>query len=294
MELHHLQTFIIVADEQSITRAAKRLYSTPSTISMHIKALEDELGLDLFTRTNQGMSITAIGEQIREKALITLRAAQDLVNHATDLQHTLIGTVAIGLCSDPPLLKIPALIQHLHQDYPGIDLTLHQSTSAQIIDSLLTHQLDLGFVFGSVEQPLLITQTLTEVELVVAIPAGWSSTVEASDWSQLATQPWVSVGRACPFQLLIEAHLHNQGLVCRHRVQIDDDRSRYQLVQAGIGLSLLEREVAESGVEAGILRIAPLPALPCALSLVYRVHEQHQPVVRALRHIISALFSADS
>jgi DNA-binding transcriptional LysR family regulator len=294
MELHHLQTFIIVAEEQSITRAAKRLYTTPSTISMHIKALEDELGVDLFTRTNHGMTITAKGELLRQKALLTLRAAQDLVNHATDLQQTLIGTVAIGLCSDPPLLKIPALIQRLHQDYPGIDLTLHHFTSAHIIDALLNHQLALGFVFGPVDQPLLIVQPLTQVELVVAIPAAWPSTVDAGGWQQLAEQPWVSVGRECPFQSLMEAHLHTQGLICRHRVQIDDDRSRYQLVQAGLGLSLLEQAVAQQGVAAGALRIAPVPAIACPLSLVYRAHEQHQPLVRTLRTIIGGLFSVDS
>lgn len=68
MELYQLQTFIIVAEEGSITGAARRLYTTPSTVSMHIRALEDELGVELFTRSNQGVTITAKGQQLREKA----------------------------------------------------------------------------------------------------------------------------------------------------------------------------------------------------------------------------------
>jgi len=65
---------VIVAEEGNLTRAAKRLYTTPSTISMHIKALEEELGVQLFVRSNQGMAITAKGQQILDKARATLHA----------------------------------------------------------------------------------------------------------------------------------------------------------------------------------------------------------------------------
>jgi DNA-binding transcriptional LysR family regulator len=56
MELTHLHTFITVAEEKSITRAARRLFTTPSAVSMHIKALEDELNIQLFVRRRNGAS----------------------------------------------------------------------------------------------------------------------------------------------------------------------------------------------------------------------------------------------
>jgi DNA-binding transcriptional LysR family regulator len=85
MEFYQLRTFLVVAAEKSVTRAARRLYATPPSISSHIKALEDEWNVKLFRRTGTGMEITEKGRELLSKAEATLLAAQDLSNHATDL-----------------------------------------------------------------------------------------------------------------------------------------------------------------------------------------------------------------
>ncbi len=290
MELYQLQTFVIVAEEGNITRAAKRLYTTPSTISMHIKALEEELGVQLFMRSNQGMTITPKGQQILDKARATLHAAQDLVNHATDIQSALMGQVSIGLCSVPPFLKIPQLIGRLQGDYPGIDLLLDQSTTVQIIDAVATGRLDLGFVYGAVTHPLLETHHLMQTDLVVVVPSVWPTDFNLSDWHALITRPWVNPRISCPFQQVADDYLTEHSLTCQHHVQIDDERSRYELVKAGVGLSLLERYVADQGVAEGALIIAPVEPLPIDLSLVYRAHERNKPLLRCVVGLIAALF----
>jgi DNA-binding transcriptional LysR family regulator len=291
MELYQLQTFVIVAEEGNLTRAARRLYTTPSTISMHIKALEEELGVQLFVRSNQGMAITAKGQQILDKARGTLRAAQDLVNHATDIQATLVGQVSIGLCSASPYLKIPQLIQQLRDDYPGIDLLLDQSTTVQITESIVTDRLDMGFVYGTVTHPLLEARHLTQTELVVVMPSAWPTDFDPSDWHALAARPWISPLMSCPFQSAVDEHLAKHGLSCNHHVHLDDDRGRYDLVKAGLGLSLLERYAAEQGVAEGAVSIAPVDPLPIDLSLVYRAHERNQPLLRCMADLIVALFN---
>jgi len=291
MELYQLQTFVIVAEEGNLTRAAKRLYTTPSTISMHIKSLEEELGVQLFVRSNQGMAITAKGQQILDKARATLHAAQDLVNHATDIQTALVGQVSIGLCSAPPYLKIPQLIQQIRDNYPGIDLLLDQSTTIQITESIVTNRLDMGFVYGAVTHPMLEVHHLTQTELVVVVPSAWPTDFDPSDWHDLAASPWVSPLISCPFQQVVDEYLAQRGLTCQHRVQIDDERSRYELVKAGLGLSLLERYAADQGVAEGAVSIAPVDPLSVDLSLVYRVHERNQPLLHCVADLIAALFN---
>ena len=91
MELTHLRTFIAVAKEENLTRAARRLFMTPPAVSAHIKALEQELQVTLFERTSRGMQLTEKGKILREKAENTLASAQDLVNYATDLNDHLLG-----------------------------------------------------------------------------------------------------------------------------------------------------------------------------------------------------------
>ena len=67
MELYHLKTFVTVAEERHLTRAAERLCVSQPAISAHIKALEEELGLALFERTPKGMLPTAAGEALLEE-----------------------------------------------------------------------------------------------------------------------------------------------------------------------------------------------------------------------------------
>ncbi len=67
MELYQLRTFVIVAEEENLTRAAKRLYMTPPSVSAHIKTLEEELNVQLFERTPKGMEITEQGKLLKAK-----------------------------------------------------------------------------------------------------------------------------------------------------------------------------------------------------------------------------------
>ncbi len=75
MDLHQLRIFVTVAAEKNLTRGAQRLYMTPPTVSAHIKALEDELGVTLFVSTAKGMQLTDNGRLLYAKAEHTLQAA---------------------------------------------------------------------------------------------------------------------------------------------------------------------------------------------------------------------------
>src|SRR5215831_13959310 len=122
MELYQLRTFVIVAEEKSITRAAKRLFTTPPSVSAHIKMLEEEWTVTLFQRTSKGMEITEKGEILLRKAKETLLAAQDLANHATTLLDSLMGTLRVGLNSSASFLRIPQTIEYIQKHHSGIEL----------------------------------------------------------------------------------------------------------------------------------------------------------------------------
>ena len=84
MELYHLKTFVTVAEEQHLTRAAERLFTSQPAISAHIKALEEELRLTLFERTPKGMQLTPRASNC-SSARAALAAAGDFVLHARQM-----------------------------------------------------------------------------------------------------------------------------------------------------------------------------------------------------------------
>ncbi|MBL8163287.1 MAG: LysR family transcriptional regulator [Anaerolineae bacterium] len=288
MELIHLHTFVTVAEEKGITRAAKRLFTTPSTVSMHIKALEDELNIQLFVRTARGVELTEKGEQLRAKAEHAVVAARDFLNAAREIEERLIGRASVGLNAAPGFLRVPALIAAMRAQHPDVELHFVPSASGAVLADLRAGRLDVGYVFGEVTDPLLKSVLLHEAELVVAAPRAWEQRIAGADWAQLARLPWIDVGVGCPFQKLIDELFAARGLQYRRAAQSGDEMTRAQLVAAGVGLSLLEKsEALHAHDRVLIYDTAPLP---CALSLVYLHHRQHEPLIKALAGHIAAVW----
>lgn len=283
MELYQLRTFVVVAEEKSITRAAQRLFTTPPSISAHIKALEEQLGVGLFTRTPKGMAITAKGELLRQKALATLAAAQDLVNHATELQDELIGTVSLGLNGPVNSLRIPGLLEHLGAHAPGVEVRLVQSNSGEIIDKLGSGELDLGFVFGEVGRDTLTAQRLGSLELVVAIPPRWAEELEQGDWPDLARFPWVYSDKYCPFQVITDRLLEQHGLKCARVTATNDEGAKQALVTAGLGIAMLLEAEAREATARGELAIWHGEPPSAELSLACLATRRDDPLLEAVR-----------
>jgi len=96
MEIYQLRTFVVVAREGSITRAAERLHLSQPAVSAHIKAIEDALALSLFGRTARGMSLTHEGQRLLAKAEQTLAVHQELIDEATRIKGHLAGQFRLG------------------------------------------------------------------------------------------------------------------------------------------------------------------------------------------------------
>ncbi|MBX3086140.1 MAG: LysR family transcriptional regulator [Anaerolineae bacterium] len=291
MELHHLRTFLVVAEEQNVTRAAKRLYMTPPAVSAHIKALEEELNITLFVRVPQGMQITEKGALLREKASHILQAAQDLVNHATQMQDYLIGRMTIGLNAPAHLLRVAPLVAQMKEACPGIELRFMMSVSGIILDKLQTNALDAGFIFGSSPYDDVLTMPLSVVELVIAVPKQWEAQLERATWADVACLPWIASTAYCPFQVIIEDQFRQRGLIQQQIVQSDDETTKVELVEAGVGLALLERTEAEEAAYKGNLVVWTHDLIQTALCFAVAKNRTADPLVMALKSQVLALWN---
>ena len=119
MELYQLRSFVTVAEEGHLTRAAKRLFLSQPAVSAHIKALEEELGLVLFTRTPQGMQLTQEGQALKRQAEQALAAIDDVSRQAQSLRTELSGVMTIGLHTDPAFLRIDQFFSIMSEHYPN-------------------------------------------------------------------------------------------------------------------------------------------------------------------------------
>lgn len=283
MDLHQLRIFVVVAEAQHLTKGAQRLHMTPPTVSAHLKALEEELGVTLFVRTPKGMLLTARGAQLKPYAEQTLHAAQALRQQAMGLRPQLMGQVRCGLSATPSFLRVAPLVHALQRTAAGVRLEFLGSTSGAIVEALAQETLDVGYLFGAPPVDSLTTHLLTQAEVVIAAPAPWAARLATADWSDVAQLPWIASDGYCAFEALTHTLLQQRGLRCEHVVQSHDELTKAELVAAGVGLAMLERSEAEREHQAGRLVIWQTAPLYCPLSFAYRTPRRADPLLSAVR-----------
>jgi len=282
MELNHLQTFIVVAEEKNVTRAAERLFMTPSSVSAHIKALEDELNVVLFVRKPQGMEITDHGNILRARAESLVRGAQDMVELSAKLQASLTGKVRIGLNAGIKFLRVAELITKVRQSYPKVDLVFESISTGKTFPCLRDRTLDAGFIFGDVPDRSIAAHKLYKAELVVAAPIAWKSQIAGISWKNMALLPWIYPTTYCAFHSIVDKTFRREHISYQQAVTSDDDTTKLELVAAGIGLTLLERTEAEEAAQEGKIAIWQRRMFEIELSWAYLRNRSEDPLIKAL------------
>lgn len=285
MEFYHLRSFIIVAETQNLTHAAKRLYSTPPAISAHIKALEQELDTALFIRSQKGMTLTEKGQLLLIKAQKTLDSAVDMVNLAADNQDELIGHFNIGLNQSVHALKCSELINNLTENCPGISLELLLSSTGKIIEDIQSGQLDGGYIYGEV--PDGFTAINIKKEKITTIAPTHFANKKIIALQDLAQFSWITMAKYCPFDMILKQKL---GKSIQSKVQSYHDQSRLELVKSGLGLSFLELSTAEKEQLNGSITILPQLDFLMPLSFVVLTKRLSDPIIKALIQEINILW----
>ena len=282
MELYQLKTFIAVAEEGHLTRAAERLHSSQPAVSAHIKALEEELGLLLFERTPKGMLLTAAGQQLKLKAQAVAQAAESLRYSADQLKGELSGMVRLGLHIDPQYLKISQLLAVMHQDYPGITLHYLQRNTWEAPPLVRSGKLDAAFLYGSVDDPELVVQKLDRFALKIVGPPAWRARLQDATMADIAAMPWVWTHPECPLYEIGCRIVAEQGRDPLKAVIADQEVIIRNLVAAGVGLSLMIETEAREAARQGQVLIVGDAAASLDLSFIYLQRRIQDPLIKAI------------
>ena len=287
MELHQLRTFVAVAEEGHLTRAAERLFVSQPAVSSHIKALEGDLGVALFDRTPKGMRLTREGERLLARARRIVEDADRLVGEARGLSGEVSGQLAFGINTDSTFLRVGEISARMRRDYPGISLSLVNSNSWDIVRDVRRGVMDAGFAYGEISGEGVLADVLADVPFRVVGPAGWAGRIDGADWAGLAAMPWVWMADNCPFLDILERQFSGVGRKPRICVEADHEDILRALVVAGEGLTLLREDEAMDGLERGQLAVWPGTPLGLPLSLVWREARREEPLLRVLRDVVA-------
>lgn len=290
MELYQLRTFVQVAAEGNLTRAAQSLYTSQPAISAQIKALEDELNLVLFQRSARGMQLTDAGQQLLEHAQQVLASAEAVKQQARALQNQLLGEPRIGVHTDFEFARVGALFQGISDAHPQVRPRFIQGMSPQIIEDVRKGRLDGGFFFGPCDFSDLHTLHLTETRMRVVAPVSWAERISAADASGLADFPWVFTTESCPFRA-VWAALQGENQKPTHSAYVDAEDAVRELVRSGAGIAVMREDDAEDAVEEGFACTWPGPVPTIALQFTVQKRRVQEPLIRALLEQVERLWA---
>ncbi|WP_342762847.1 LysR family transcriptional regulator [Dermabacter hominis] len=173
MELQQMRYAVAVAEERSFTRAAERCFVVQSALSHQIKALEQEIGVQLFARTSRRVELTPAGEAFVQAARQSLAAAERAVADAAAAGGEVRGSLSIGVIPTVTAIDVPHLLASFHTKHPAVRIALRTGGSKQFLGDIRSGQLDVAFL-GLAESTLphgVTTRELSRESLVAVLPA---------------------------------------------------------------------------------------------------------------------------
>jgi DNA-binding transcriptional LysR family regulator len=170
VQLHQLRYVVSVAEHRSFTRAATHLFVAQPSVSAAVRALERELGIDLFHRSRGTVTLSPAGEAFlpwARQVLADCDAGLAAVGDVLGLQR---GRLSLGATPSITTDLLPPLLTEFHTRYPRIELSMQEGGSRHLVTSLERGDLELALVILPVERSWVRTEALIEERLVLAIP----------------------------------------------------------------------------------------------------------------------------
>ena len=256
MELYQLKTFVAVAQEQSLTRAAERVFTSPPAVSAQIKSLEEELGVKLFARTPRGMALTEAGSQLLDEAERTLASASRLRSAAAQIRGEARGVVRLGSVSDPISLRMGDILVKLAERHPQVTLQLHQGLSFQVLADVQRGDLDCGYVMSDREQADGVQlQRLGVIDLVVALPVAMAEANPDLTLQQLTKLPWVGTPTTCLLRRHLDGLFASAGREYTEGALANTEGAVRSMIASGLGAGIVRLDQATQAERQGELKI---------------------------------------
>ncbi|MBN3561994.1 LysR substrate-binding domain-containing protein [Aliamphritea spongicola] len=291
MDIHQLKTFVTVAAEGSITRAAECLCLSQPAVSAHIKAMEALLGLTLFTRTAKGMQLTSDGQQLQRKAEQALAAHRAVLEEAGRLRGQVSGRLRLGMGGDGCSDLLGQLLTRLAEQYPDVEVTLTHGHSEEVVEKIRAGELDAGF-YNSTSEP---DSAFTAIEVArfgiyLAAPPGLVPVAEQTDWAALEQLPWIvcpASGTCCG--RAAEALFEQHGIRPARIISIDREQVTRKLVAGGVGVGLLHAATAEPAAANGEVALLAEIEKPVRVLFAYRADRQQMPLLAQVAALVQTL-----
>lgn len=239
MDVKQLRYFIAITEEGSISKAAKRLHMAQPPLSQQLKALEAELGIELFERNTRKLEITSAGQAMYHKAKQILKLMDITIKEVKDINNGLAGKLSIGTVSAAGATFLPQLISNFHSKFPNISFEIIDEDTSSIIELLSKGLIDIGIIRTPYNTEGFELINLPEEPMIVASKIDyWDKSNKAISLKELKQLPLVlhrryekTIGELCSKKGF------SPNIICKS----NDVRTILLWANAGIGVAIIPK-----------------------------------------------------
>lgn len=294
MDLRRLEVFAKVAELGSFSRAAEALLLTQPTVSEHVRALEEDLGLQLLDRLGRGAIPTPGGQVLLGYARRILALTREARQAVDQFQGRMSGELSVGGSTIPGEYVLPALIGTFRARHPDISISLLVGSSRRVAEWVEEGKVEVGVVGALPTSRQLRSRELMGDELVIVVPAGhaWCER-EAVALADVKAEPLLVRERGSGSREALERALAQVGAaLTSFRVvgEMGSTQAVKQAVRARVGVTIISRRAVIDECRAGLLSCVKLADLDVSRSFYLVTHRERtrSPVAEAFVQFVES------
>jgi DNA-binding transcriptional LysR family regulator len=289
VDLRQLKYFVTVAEELSFVRAAQRLHMSQPPLSQHIKALEEELGVELLFRNKREVRLTDAGRVFLAESRDLLARAQAVTHRTRQAAGGEQAELRVGMATSALFHVLPRLLERLADQLPGVRISVTDMNSEEQVRSLGVDKLDLGFIHARADLRGLQQLRVVTDTFALVLPAGHPMAARADlALSDVQSEPMVAFSREhapALFDALIASCQH-EGFSPRIAHVARHPASLLQMVRLGLGVSIVPRAYADDDLPGLAFHHLPAMAGQLKIDAVWRDSHAGTGLRRVLESVL--------
>ena len=258
----HLESFVEVARQANVSRAASALFLTQPAITARLKALESDLGVELFVRSHRGMKLTDAGRAFlpyAERAIATFDEGRQLVANLRDGNS---GALVIGAAPAVSTYVLPTLLRDFRMAYPSVRLGVRTGHTEEVLEMVLRGEAHIG-IGRPIRHPDIELIDVLEDEMLLVVSARHRFASRGKvRMDELAEERLILFDRTSSYHQLTSSLFRQAGIVPASTLELDNVEAAKKMVQQGLGVALLPRMALAVELKARSLRPVKLLGAP--------------------------------
>ena len=269
MNLKRLDYFCQLVEIGNFTRAADHIGIAQPALTIAIKKLEQEVGLQLINRAEKNALLTAEGKVLYQSASKLLAQAKQMSIELDELKNLDQGTVRFGVSAMMGSYYFPQVLTQFKQQYPNIKVQLVDQGTASLQGMLLNGELDIALIRGDVENPLLRYHELVNEEVVAGLASDHPlAQQEAMTLAQFCQQPLVLFQQGYFLREVVEEYAKRSQQPLDIRMETNLIELQKALVKNDVGITTCLARIMQD--EQALTCLSFQPKIKLKLSLAWK------------------------